>query len=300
MFKILILQGLYNLSDDQTEYQIKDRISFMRFLGLQLEDRVPDAKTIWLYREILTKTGAIKKLFKRFDTQLRLQGYLAMGGQIVDATVVQAPRPKMTKEEKAQVKAGETPPEWQDNPAKNAQKDKDGRWTMKRSNAKPDPMTGKAGPEILVPAFGYKNHINTDRTHGLIREFEVTPASAADGPQLAKVIDTNNTASDVWADTAYRSKANETLIEDLGLKSKIHFRKPKGKKMSGPHQRANATRSKVRSKIEHVFGMLKTQMNLTIRTIGKHRAATKIGMANLVYNMRRLAWLEQRPQPESA
>ena len=93
MFKVLVLQTLYTLSDDATEYQLKDRLSFMRFCGLALHDPVPDAKTIWLYREQLTRTGAHERLFDRFDAILRERGYLAMGGQIVDATVIEARRP---------------------------------------------------------------------------------------------------------------------------------------------------------------------------------------------------------------
>ena len=89
MFKALVLQTLYTLSDDQTEYQLKDRLSFMRFVGLALHDPVPDAKTIWLYREQLARAGAAERLFARFDALLRAKGWLAMGGQIVDATVIQ-------------------------------------------------------------------------------------------------------------------------------------------------------------------------------------------------------------------
>ncbi|MBM3491428.1 MAG: transposase, partial [Alphaproteobacteria bacterium] len=97
MFKVLVVQTLYTLSDDQAEYQIRDRLSFMRFVGLALHDAVPDAKTIWLYREQLVRTGAFDRLFARFDAALREKGYLAMGGQIVDATVVEARRPRLTR-----------------------------------------------------------------------------------------------------------------------------------------------------------------------------------------------------------
>lgn len=100
MFRVLVLQTLYTLSDDQTEYQIGDRLSFMRFVGLALHEAVPDAKTIWLYREQLTRTGALKRSFDRFDAMLRERGYLAMGGQIVDATVIDARRPRLNAEEK--------------------------------------------------------------------------------------------------------------------------------------------------------------------------------------------------------
>jgi transposase len=95
MFKVLVLQTLYTLSDDQTEYQLKDRLSFMRFVGLAMHDPVPDAKTIWLYREQLARAGAAEQLFARFDALLRAKGWLAMGGQIVDATVIEARRPRL-------------------------------------------------------------------------------------------------------------------------------------------------------------------------------------------------------------
>jgi IS5 family transposase len=130
MFKVLVLQTLYTLSDDQTEYQLKDRLSFMRFVGLALADRVPDAKTIWLFREQLTKAGAIERLFARFDAVLRDAGYLAMSGQIVDASVVPARRPRLTRGEKDTVRGGGVPAGWA--PAKRAQMDTDGRWTLKR------------------------------------------------------------------------------------------------------------------------------------------------------------------------
>lgn len=127
IFKILILQSLYNLSDDQIEFQIKDRLSFMKFLGLQLWKQVPDAKTVWLYRERLKNKGLDKKLFEAFDQMLKARGYLAMSGQIVDTTVVSAPRQRMTKAEKAEVKAGNIPEDWQAHPAKLSQKDRDAR-----------------------------------------------------------------------------------------------------------------------------------------------------------------------------
>ena len=135
MFKILVLQTLYTLSDDQTEYPLNDRLWFMRFAGLALEDRVPDAKTIWLYREQLTRAGAIERLFARFDAALRDAGYLAMGGQIVDATVVEARRPRRTGNEKATVKSGGVPEAWSQ--AKRAQMNTDGRWTIKRGRQRP-------------------------------------------------------------------------------------------------------------------------------------------------------------------
>jgi IS5 family transposase len=297
MFKVLVLQALYNLSDDQAEFQVRDRLSFMRFLGLGLHDRVPDAKTVWLFRELLVRAKAVEGLFDRFDAHLREHGYLAMSGQIVDASIVAAPKQRNTDAEKDALKEGRLPGDWKDKPAKLAQKDRDARWTMKRGRVRRLEDGRPKGPEIMVPAFGYKNHLSTDRCHGLIRKWTVTDAAANDGRRLAEVIDRSNTASPVWADTAYRSWQNEGLISRLGLSSMIHFRKPPGKPMPDPAKKANAARSKVRSAVEHVFAHQKGPMNLFVRTIGIARARAKIGMVNLAYNMRRFAWLEGRSAP---
>jgi hypothetical protein len=105
MFKVLVLQALYSLSDEAAEFQIKDRLSFQRFLGLGLDGRVPDATTVWLFRERLVEAKPIDKLFARFDAALTECGYLAIGGQIIDATVVPAPKQRSTEDEKAAIKS---------------------------------------------------------------------------------------------------------------------------------------------------------------------------------------------------
>jgi IS5 family transposase len=135
MFKILVLQTLYNLADEQVEYQIRDRLSFMRFLGLGLEDVVPDATTVWLFREALSRANLVKALFDRFNGYLNAKGYIARGGQIIDATIVSAPKQHNTREENEAIKAGQTPEGWEKKRAKNAQKDKDARWTKKKTTA---------------------------------------------------------------------------------------------------------------------------------------------------------------------
>lgn len=200
MFKVLVLQTLYTLSDDQTEYQLRDRLSFMRFVGLGLHEPVPDAKTIWLFREHLVGAGAFEGLFERFDRALRERGFLAMGGQIVDATVIEARRPRLNEAEKQTLKGGGTPAHW--SPARRAQIDRDGRWTLKRGRKRDKPLPGE-GPkrvapgEILVPMFGYKNHVGIDREYGFVRRYAVTHAAAHDGAQLGQVLDRENTAASV-------------------------------------------------------------------------------------------------------
>lgn len=294
MFKILILQAMHSLSDERCEYLIKDRLSFMRFLGLGLADAVPDANTIWTFREALKKADAIDALFRRFDEALRTSGFLAMSGQIVDATIVAAPKQRNTIEEKATIKDGLTPEHWKDKPAKCAQKDRDARWTVKYTKARPREDGSSPPVDLAIPAFGYKNHIAIDRAFGLIRNWTATNAAAHDGARLEEVLDRENTGSAVWADTAYRSEKNEAMLSRRGFASRIHRKKPKGKPMPERMRIANARKSKVRSAIEHVFAHQKGLMGLCVRTIGLARAKLKIGLANIAYNMRRLVWLRRQ------
>jgi IS5 family transposase len=268
----------------------------MRFLGLGLADAVPDANTIWSFREALKRAGAVDALFARFDATLRASGYLTMDGQIVDATIVAAPKQRNTEAERAAIKAGEIPKGWTEKPAKLRQKDRDARWTVKFSKAKPR-EDGAPQVDLAIPAFGYRNHVSVDRRHGLIRGWAGTHATAHDGARLEEVLDADNTASDVWADTAYRSAKNEAMLQARGLVSRIHRKKPKGRAMPARTRRANAAKSAVRSKVEHVFAHQKGLMRSVVRTIGLARARVKIGLVNLAYNMRRLVWLHGRGAP---
>ena len=278
MFKVLVLQTLYNLADEQVEYQIRDRLSFMRFLGRGLEDVVPDATTVWLFREALTKANLVKALFERFDGHLNARGYIARGGQIVDATIVSAPKQHNSREENAAIKAGKTPEGWEEKPAKNAQKDKDARWTKKNDKS----------------FYGYKNHISIDRKHKLIRRWAETDASVHDSQKLDEVLDKANTSNEVWADSAYRSAEIEAALKAKGYKSRIHRRGARNHPLSERQQAANVTRSRVRARVEHVFGDQQNAMGAKlVRTIGMARARAKIGLMNLVYNMRRLVQLER-------
>ncbi len=278
MFKAIVLCELYNLSDDQVEYQLRDRLSFMRFLGLGIEDKVPDAKTVWLYREQLARAGVIETLFEDFDGYLEQQGYLAMGGQIIDASIVPVPKQRNSRDDNAKIKAGETPEGWENQPAKRCQKDTDARWTKKH---------GKSH-------YGYKNHVNVDRRHKLVRRYRVTDAAVHDSQVVDDILDPDNTASEVWADSAYRSAEIEAKLKEKGLKSRIHRKGHRNKPLSEREKRGNTTRSKVRARVEHVFGAQSNDMGGTlVRSIGLVRARARIGLKNLAYNMRRLVQLER-------
>ena len=148
-----------------------------------------------------------------------------------------------------------------------------------------------------MPAFGYKNHIGIDRAHGLIRTWAVTHAAAHDGGQLAGLLDTENTASGVWADTAYRSAANLAVLAKRAMVPHLQRPKPRGKPMPPNIRRGNATRGKVRAAVEHVFACQKQRLRLVVRTVGIARAKTRLGLANLAYNLLRFTWLEGRTAP---
>ena len=272
MFKILVLQALYNLSDDQTEYQIRARLSFMRFLSLDLHQRIPDAKTIWLFRETLTQAGVVEQLFAQFDTYLASQGFQARGGQLLDASLIPVPKQRNTREDNATVKTGECPAEWEAQPAKRRQKDTDARWTKKHG----------------VSHFGYKNHVNVDKQHKLIRRYTVTDAAVHDSQVLAEVLQPKAVGRDVWGDAAYRSEEIEGQLKKRQLRSKIHYKAYRDRPLTPQQQAANQGRSRIRARVEHVFGHQVMAMGgKLLRTIGRVRARAKIGLKNLTYNFQR-------------
>ena len=270
MFKALILQSLYNLSDEQTEFQIRDRLSFMRFLDLSLGDDVPDAKTIWLFREELTEAGVIEKAFDQFEAYLCEQGFLARKGQIVDASIVPVPKQRNSREENKRIKQGEVPEDWSEQ--KKRQKDTDARWTKKNGQN----------------YYGYKNHIDVDVKHKLIRSYEVTPASVHDSQVFEGLLDEDNSSRDVWADSAYRSEEKLKELEKREYREHLQRKGCKHKKLTDREVQGNRTRSRIRSRVEHVFGVqAKRAGGLIVRAIGLVRVKAKVGLRNLAYNLDR-------------
>jgi IS5 family transposase len=283
MFKLLILQQLYNISDEELEYQVKDRLSFMQFLGLGLEDSVPDATTVWLFRQRLQEHELVEVLFENFESYLKEQGYQAQGGQVMDATLVPVPKQRISKEERAQLEAGEIPVDWQENRHRLAQKDRDARWTKKHD----------------VSYYGYKNHINIDVEHGFIRNYSVTDAAVHDSQQLTQILDADNQGDEVWGDSAYRSIAIEGLLAILSYISHIHERAYRNRPLSEEQKAENRERSKTRAKVEHVFGAWVMQMGgKLLRSIGLERAKVNLGLKNLTYNFIHLVFWETRPLAE--
>ena len=284
MFKLLVLQQLHNLSDDRIEYQIRDRLSFMRFLGLELEDRVPDAKTVWLFRERLKEMKLVEVLFSRFHEQLAAQGYVARAGQMIDATFVEVPRQRNGREENAQIKAGDTPADWKEDSAKPMlrQKDVDARWAKKNEERH----------------YGYKNHINADQCTKLVQSYRVTDAAVHDSQVFEELLDHTVDEDDnkraLYADSAYRSREKEEKLAADNIPSQICEKGARSHPLTEEQKASNKEKSRVRARVEHVFGAQAQMGGHIVRTIGLLRAAVKIGMMNLVYNIVRLGQMLRR------
>jgi IS5 family transposase len=288
LFKMLVLQKLYNISDEDLEYQVNDRLSFMQFLEIGLEEPVPDATTVWSFREQLRQQGLIEKLFETFAQYLQQAGYQAQDGQIVDATLIPVPKQRNRKSENQQIKAGEVPQEWTENSHKLAQKDIDARWTKKNGTSH----------------YGYKNHINTDAGYGLIRRYVVTAASVHDSQVLGALLDADNPDDRLWADSAYLSAAIQEVLTWMGFEPHINERAYRNRPLTDEQKAANRERSKTRAKVEHVFGCWVTELGgKLLRTVGLDRAEANIGLKNLVYNLKRFTFwqsLEAATRPEMA
>lgn len=278
MFKVLVLQQLYNLSDPQMEYQLRDRLSFIRFVGLSLEDDVPDEKTIWAYREFLTQAKVLEKLFLKFERYLEKSGYGAACGTIVDASIISAPKQRNSRDDNKRIKEGKIPENFEQNHYRLRQKDCDARWTVKNGQH----------------YFGYKSHINVDMKYKLIRAFDVTSASSADIRSFENLLVDNQKDKRVWADSAYYSEEMEETLSTLGFESRMIRRYGKHFPQGSAHDREMTRRAKLRKRVEHVFGFMENSMGRkVVRTIGIARARFKIGMMNLAYNICRFEQLER-------
>ena len=275
MFKILILQKLYNIADDMTEYLIKDRLSFQRFLGLSLCDTVPDAKTIWHFREELSKTKILDTVFYRFVEQLEGKGIITRSGSIVDATFVDVPRQRNTKEENKEINEGKTPQEWEkeENRHKKAQKDVDARWVTKNKERH----------------FGYKNHIKIDKRSKIITRYGVTSAEVHDSQELKNLIEKGKDRR-VYGDSAYTGEEVQRCIPKKIL-NRIHEKGYRNRPLTKTQKKSNTAKSRIRARIEHVFGRMKQYGGIFIRSIGRTRAEIQIGLLNLTYNLTRYAYL---------
>lgn len=280
MFKILILQRYFSLSDDQVEFQVNDRMSFMRFLNLTIADDIPDSKTVWNFREQLINNELIESLFDIFLRELDSLGMILKEGSIIDASFVETPCQRNNREENKKIKSeGQAPEEWTETPHKLAQKDVDARWTKK-------------GNQVF---FGYKNHIKTDSKSKIVTKYKVTDASVHDSQALADLVTEDDKDKVLYADSAYKGQKQDSLLNEKQIMNEVHERAYKDKPLTEKQIASNKIKSKTRVRVEHIFGFMENTMDaMYIYNIGIKRATAIIGLINLTYNMFRKIQIEAR------
>ena len=279
-FKASVLRRIYNLSFDQTEYQINDRLSFMRFLGLGLGDKVLDSRTLWDFENTLAETEVMEELFCMFDSMLESEGLITHKGTIIDATFVDAPRQRNSRDDNKTIKSGNIPEDWKkpENAAKLAQKDTDARWTKKGNETH----------------FGYKDHVKCDAESKLITNYSVTDAAVHDSQRCTDLLEESDEV--FYADSAY---AGDDIAQNLpeGCENQICKKGTRNHPLTDEQKESNRKKSKTRCRIEHIFGFMTNSMHgITIRSIGIERAWFNIGLTNLIYNFCRYEFLK-RPKP---
>lgn len=278
MFEILLAGLKTGKSDEQLELLMSDSLTLQRFLGLSMDDEVPDRTTIARYRSTLD-TDAVREVFELFNDRLAAAGYVAKDGQMLDSTFVVVPILRNTRAENQTIKDDGVPETWQEDKAtaKLRQKDTDARWTKKH---------GKS-------IYGYKNHICVDVKHKLVQGYAGTSAKDHDSVVAEDLVDPTQKGEAVYADAAYRSADFEKVLRQLRIKSGVIFKRQTGKELTRYQARENKKRSKVRARVEHIFGSMQNEMGgKGIRTIGMRRATIQIGLKNLLYNMYRFTYLE--------
>lgn len=276
MFKVLVLQRIYNLSDEKTEYHIRDSLSFHRFLRLEIGDKVPDSRTIWQFREHLMIGDVIKTLFDQFTQKLLDQGVITKAGTLVDASFVTVPKQRNSRDDNELIKKDQLPKEWADKPRIKAQKDVDARWTKKG----------------LDSYYGYKNHVKVDRDSKLIVSYLVTPASTNDGKMLPLLVD--KTDRQVHADSAYQTPLVRTHLKNLNIKAFIQVKGTSNVVLTDKQRRQNRQKSKIRCRVEHVFALIKNSLGgLHLEYINMDRITSSVGLINLIHNLVRFGQLRQ-------
>ena len=274
LVRMVFLQGLYNLSDEQCEHQVLDRLSFQRFCRLDGALNIPDARTLWSFRQRLA-TGGLggRAIFESLSQQLQRHGFIPRGGQIVDASIVQAPITQANAREREALNKGEAPEGW--SKKRLAHTDRDARWTIKH---------GKS-------YYGYKLHGNVDARYKLIRQMKITAANADDGQQLPDVLQGANTRNRLLADRGYDSAANRQVLQRHGLADGIARRAKPGQTAKVRLKQRNKTINRTRARVEHVFAALSQQGGKRVRAMTLARNALAITLQCVAYNARRLVWL---------
>jgi IS5 family transposase len=260
LFKSLLLQAWYNLSDYELEAALDDRFSFRRFVDLSAAERAPDHSTFSRFRDQLIEHGVDKKLFEELDRQLEARGLMLKKGTLIDATVIEA--------------APKKPSQNPDGTAGKSTTDPEADWTKK-------------GGRFL---FGYKGHVGVDQGSELIRRIAMTPANVHDGKMFRQVL----AGDELWAfaDKAYDSKENHQVLKDQRTENGILMKGTSTRKLSKVEKMCNRLLSKLRSPVERIFGTFKRSYRYSrARYIGLRKNFLQLTVTSMAYNLKRMGKL---------
>lgn len=259
MFKALLLQAWYGLSDAELEFRLGDSLTFGRFVGLSLEDEVPDHTTLCRFRNRLVRARLLEKLFDELDRQLEAAGVVLKQGTMLDATLIETA-------------AARKPPRGETSTV-----DPEAGLTARK---------GKPGT-----TFGYKAHVGVDQGSGLIRTVITTPANVNDTVPADDLIRGDEKV--VWADAAYHTHARQAALKAKGVKPRLARRPNKNHPVLPPRlKRYNNLIARRRAAVETTFATWKRRMGLTaIRYIGLAKAAAQVRLVAMAFNLRRWATL---------
>lgn len=272
MFKLLVIQHLYRLSDEQLEYQTLDRLTFQRFVGIERSNRVPDFTTVWRFRERLGQQGA-QALFEKLAVYLETVGFRAEGGQIVDATIVQVGKPRRDLNKPTVPTAQEA-----------AHRDNDAKFTKKRGRS----------------YRGYKLHVNIDEKHGFVRRAKVTAANVHDGHLLDALTEEVRPGRKraVYADAGYFGEENDSMLRGKGMHGKISHKRKPGRDLTERQKEQNTRWSRIRATVEHVFARQNGGRSggRHVQVVGLARVKVKLLLDQVTYNLQRFAFQWRRQQ----
>ena len=261
--KMLFLQYTFNLSDEELEDQLIDRLSFQQFVGLGYDEEIPDFTTVWHFKEALVRNRMMDKVFESILSQIERQGLILKKGTIVDATIIQSGNKYVSDARRERL---------EQEPSR--QIDTDARSTKKNGRK----------------YFGYKGHIGIDEGSKIIRKRSFTPAQVHDLREMGTLI--SGDEQSVWADKNYRCKRDKQAARALGVYYGVLDKRARGKKLSNRQLKRNKQKSRVRAAVEHPFAFMKKKLKVSVLAArNKMRNSLRFDMWCIVYNVLRASFL---------
>ncbi len=233
--KMMFLQYIFNLSDEELEDQMIDRLSFQQFVGLSFDEEIPDFTTIWKFKEALIKAGLMDGIFNAILSQLDAKGLIVKKGTMIDATIIRSGNRPLSNKKREELEAEPSP-----------QIDTDARSTAKNGQKH----------------FGYKGHVGVDVESKIIRRRTFTPANVHDSQEMGNLL--SGDGKSIWADKAYPRESDKRAARKLGFYYGVLDKAKRGHGLSAKQKKRNKQKSKVRAAVEHPFGFMRKKLKVTV------------------------------------